>query len=91
MVGLTISAIGIAPLFGMGAFRVSEGFSHAEFRISRYMIGASFSYGFAPFLLAIIFDNLGYVVGYAMMIPVAIAGYLLWKINGTSESSPVRN
>jgi hypothetical protein len=82
MVGLTISAIGIAPLFGMGAFRVSEGFSHAEFRISRYMMGASFCYGFAPFMLAIVFDNFGYVVGYAGLIPVAIACYLLWKING---------
>ncbi len=91
MVGLTIAALGIAPLFGMGAFRVSEGLSHAEFRISRYMIGASFSYGFAPFMLAIIFDNLGYVIGYAMMIPVAIAGYVLWKINGSREPLPVSN
>ncbi len=82
MFGLTVAALGIAPLFALGAFRVSEGFSHADYRISRYMMGTSFSYGFAPFVLAIVFDNLGYVVGYATLIPVAIAGYLLWKING---------
>lgn len=91
MVGLTIAALGIAPLFGMGAFRVSEGFTHAEFRISRYMIGASFCYGFAPFMLAIIFDNLGYVIGYALLIPVGIASYALWKINGSEKNSPVSN
>jgi len=91
MAGLTIAALGIAPLFGMGAFRVSEGFTHAEFRISRYMIGASFCYGFAPFMLAIIFDNLGYVIGYALLIPVAIASYILWKINGSEKDSPVSN
>lgn len=82
MIGLTIAAFGIAPLFGLGAFRVSEGFTHADFRISRYMMGTSFSFGFAPFILAIVFDNFGYVVGYAALIPVALAGYVLWKING---------
>lgn len=82
MVGLTIAALGISPIFGLGAFRVSEGFTHADFRISRYMMGTSFSFGFAPFMLAIVFDNFGYVIGYAGLIPVAIAGYLLWKING---------
>jgi MFS family permease len=91
MAGLTVAALGIAPLFGMGAFRVSEGFTHAEFRISRYMIGASLCYGFAPFMLAIIFDNLGYVIGYALLIPVAIASYILWKINGSEKDSPVSN
>ena len=91
MLGLTIAALGIAPLFGMGAFRVSEGFTHAEFRISRYMIGASFCYGFAPFMLAIIFDNFGYVVGYALLIPVAFISYALWKINGSEEALPIRN
>lgn len=82
MAGLTVAALGISPLFALGAFRVSEGFEHADFRISRYMMGTSFSYGFAPFMLAIVFDNLGYVVGYAALIPVAIVGYFLWKSNG---------
>ena len=82
MAGLAIAALGISPLFGLGAFRVSEGFTHADYRISRYMIGTSFSYGFAPFALAIVFDNAGYVVGYAALIPVAIAAFFLWKING---------
>lgn len=82
MAGLAIAALGTAPLFGLGAFRVSEGFSHADFRISRYMMGTAFSYGFAPFGLAIIFDNFGYSIGYALLIPVAMAGYVLWKING---------
>ena len=82
MGGLTIAALGISPLFGLGAFRVSEGFPHADFRISRYMMGTSFSYGFAPFILAIVFDTAGYVVGYAALIPVAITGFVLWKING---------
>jgi hypothetical protein len=82
MAGLAVAALGTSPLFGLGAFRVSEGFAHADFRISRYMMGTAFSYGFAPFVLAIIFDNLGYVAGYALLLPVAGAGYLLWKING---------
>ena len=83
MVGLTIAAVGIAPLFGLGAFRVSEGFTHADFRISRYMMGSSFSFGFAPFVLAIVYDNLGYVVGYAVLLPVAFLSYKLWKSNGS--------
>lgn len=82
MGGLTLAALGTSPLFGLGAFRVSEGFTHADFRISRYMMGTAFSYGFAPFVLAIIFDNFGYSIGYALLIPVAIAGYLMWRING---------
>jgi MFS family permease len=90
MVGLTIAAVGISPLFALGAFRVSEGFAHADYRISRYMMGASFSYGFAPFILAIVFDNFGYVIGYAALIPFAFAFYAMWKINGPKES-PVRN
>lgn len=82
MGGLALAALGTSPLFGLGAFRVSEGLPHADFRISRYMMGTAFSYGFAPFVLAIIFDNFGYSIGYALLIPVAIAGYVMWKING---------
>ena len=85
MVGLTIAAVGISPLFALGAFRVSEGFAHADYRISRYMMGTSFSFGFAPFILAIVFDNFGYVVGYAALIPFAVACYVMWKINGPKE------
>ena len=85
MVGLTIAAVGISPLFALGAFRVSEGFAHADHRISRYMMGTSFSFGFAPFILAIVFDNFGYVVGYGALIPFALACYVMWKINGPKE------
>ena len=92
MVGLTVAALGIAPLFGLGAFRVSEGFEHADLRISRYMMGTSFSFGFAPFILAIVFDNFGYVVGYGALIPIALGSYYMWKINGpTKEGLPVSN
>jgi MFS family permease len=92
MLGLTIAAFGISPLFALGAFRVSEGFDHADHRISRYMMGTSFSFGFAPFILAIVFDNFGYVVGYAALIPFAVACYVMWKINGPEkERSPIRD
>ena len=85
MAGLTIAALGISPLFGLGAFRVSEGFTHADYRISRYMMGTAFSYGFAPFALAIIFDNYGYVIGYGSLLPFAIGGYLMWRVNGPEK------
>lgn len=95
MVGLSIAALGTSPLFGLGAFRVSEGFDHADFRISRFMMGSSFAFGFAPFVLAIIFDNLGYKIGYAILLPFAFLAYLLWKINGPESQKvselPIRN
>ena len=85
MAGLTIAALGVSPLFALGAFRVSESFADADNRISRYMMGTAFSYGFAPFFLAIVFDNFGYVVGYASLIPFAVACLVLWKVNGPKE------
>ena len=82
MIGLVIAGCGTAPLFAASVFQISEGYPDAELRISRYMMGTSIAIGLAPFLLAIVFDNAGFVTGYAILIPVVGAAYLLWRSLG---------
>jgi MFS family permease len=79
MIGLVISGCGTAPLFAASVFQISEGYPDAELRISRYMMGTSIAIGLAPFFLAIVFDNVGFIAGYAILIPVVGAAYLLWR------------
>jgi hypothetical protein len=46
------------------------------------MTGMAASYGVTPLILAIIFDNLGFIAGYSIM-PVALFGaYFLWRSLG---------
>jgi hypothetical protein len=47
------------------------------------MTGMAASYGVTPVILAIIFDNLGFIAGYLTM-PVALFfAYLLWRNLGS--------
>ena len=46
------------------------------------MMGTSVAIGLAPFVLAIVFDNAGFITGYAILIPVVGAAYLLWRSLG---------
>lgn len=85
MIGLVIAGCGTAPLFAAGIFQISEGYPDAEPRISRYMMGSSFSSGLAPFVLAIVFDNVGFIVGYSMLIPVIGIAYFLWRSLGQRQ------
>jgi MFS family permease len=82
MIGLVIAGCGTAPLFAASVFQISEGYPDAELRISRYMMGTSIAIGLAPFILAIVFDNAGFIAGYAILIPVVGAAYLLWRSLG---------
>lgn len=82
MIGLVIAGSGTAPLFAAGIFQVSEGRVDAESRIAQFMMGSSISLGLAPFALAAIVDNAGFVVGYAMLSPIACIAYFLWRSLG---------
>ena len=79
MVGLILAGCGTAPLFAASVYQISEGYPDAELRISRYMMGTSVAIGLAPFVLAIVFDNAGFIAGYALLIPVVGAAYFLWR------------
>jgi MFS family permease len=86
MIGLVIAGCGTAPLFAAGVFQISEGYPDAELRITRYMMGTSISVGLAPFLLAIIFDNVGFIAGYLVLIPVIGSAYFLWHRLGRQRN-----
>ncbi len=90
MAGLFIAGAGSSPLFVSGVFQVSEGFPDPSYRISRYMMGTAFSYGLSPFVLAIVFDNAGFVAGYLMLPVILVAAYLLWRRLGLSEAHQSR-
>ena len=90
MAGLFIAGAGSSPLFVSGVFQVSEGFPDPSYRISRYMMGTAFSYGLSPFVLAIVFDNAGFVAGYLMLPVVLVFAYLLWRRLGLSEAHQSR-
>jgi hypothetical protein len=86
MIGLVIAGCGTAPLFASGIFQVSEGYPDAENRISRYMIGTSIASGLAPSVLAIVFDNAGFIAGYSMLIPIVGAAFFLWRRLGRQNA-----
>jgi hypothetical protein len=79
MLGLVITSMGSSSLYGTGVFQVSEGFPDPAYRISRYMTGYAFSFGFTPFILALIFDNYGFIAGYLILPVVMTASFLLWR------------
>jgi hypothetical protein len=79
VIGLLIASIAGSALYGVGVFQVSEGFADPSGKISNFMTGMAASYGVTPLILAIIFDNLGFIAGYSIM-PVALFGaYFLWR------------
>jgi MFS family permease len=79
VIGLLIASIACSALYGVGVFQVSEGFADPSGKISNFMTGMAASYGVTPLILAIIFDNLGFIAGYSIM-PVALFGaYFLWR------------
>ena len=82
VIGLLIASIAGSALYGVGVFQVSEGFADPSGKISNFMTGMAASYGVTPVILAIIFDNLGFIAGYSIM-PVALFGaYFLWRSLG---------
>ena len=82
VIGLLIASIAGSALYGVGVFQVSEGFADPSGKISNFMTGMAASYGVTPLILAIIFDNLGFIAGYSIM-PVALFGaYFLWRSLG---------
>jgi MFS family permease len=82
VIGLLIASIACSALYGVGVFQVSEGFADPSGKISNFMTGMAASYGVTPLILAIIFDNLGFIAGYSIM-PVALFGaYFLWRSLG---------
>lgn len=90
MLGLVIAGFGTAPLFALGIFQISEGRVDAESRISQFMMGSSLSLGLAPFVLATVVDNAGFVAGYAMLAPIVGVAYFLWRRLGYRQA-PVRS
>ncbi len=83
VIGLLIASIAGSALYGVGVFQVSEGFADPSGKISNFMTGMAASYGVTPLILAIIFDNLGFIAGYLTM-PVALFfAYLLWRDLGS--------
>ena len=79
VIGLLIASIAGSALYGVGVFQVSEGFVDPSGKISNFMTGMAASYGVTPLILAIIFDNLGFIAGYSIM-PVALfSAYFLWR------------
>ncbi|MEI6811172.1 MAG: hypothetical protein WCK72_00155 [Actinomycetes bacterium] len=85
MVGLVIAGAGSAALFSGGIFQISEGFQDAQIRISRYMMGTALSYGLTPFVLAIVFDNAGFIAGYLLLLPVLTTAFLMWRKMGAPQ------
>lgn len=79
MLGLVITSMGSSSLYGIGVFQVSEGFPDSAYRISQYMIGTAFAFGFTPFILALVFDNFGFITGYLILPVVMACAFLLWR------------
>ena len=51
------------------------------------MTGTAASFGLTPLILALIFDNLGFIAGYLIM-PVALFGaFFLWQSLGYKNDS----
>jgi len=91
VIGLLIASIAGSALYGVGVFQVSEGFADPSGKISNFMTGMAASYGVTPLILAIIFDNLGFIAGYSVM-PVALFfAYLLWRDLGIKNESNSSN
>ena len=87
MIGLVIASIAASALYGVGVFQVSEGFADPSAKISNFMTGMAASYGVTPLILAVIFDNLGFIAGYLTM-PVALFfAFLLWRSLGNKNES----
>lgn len=86
MVGLVMAGCGTAPLFAASVFQISEGYPDAELRITRYMMGTSIPIGLAPFVLAIVFDNAGFIAGYSILIPIVGAAFFLWRHLGRQQT-----
>ena len=87
MIGLVIASIASSALYGVGVFQVSEGFADPSAKISNFMTGMAASYGVTPLILAVIFDNLGFIAGYLTM-PVALFfAFLLWRSLGNKNES----
>lgn len=79
MIGLLIASVAGSALYGVGVFQVSEGFADPSVKISNFMTGMAASYGVTPVILAIIFDNLGFIAGYLTMPAALFFAYLLWR------------
>jgi hypothetical protein len=91
MIGLVIASIAASALYGVGVFQVSEGFADPSAKISNFMTGMAASYGVTPLILALIFDNLGFIAGYLTM-PVALFfAFLLWRTLGNKSESNSSN
>ena len=91
MIGLLIASIASSALYGVGVFQVSEGFADPSAKISNFMTGMAASYGVTPLILAVIFDNLGFIVGYLTM-PVALFfAFFLWRSLGNKSESNSSN
>ena len=91
MAGLLIASIAGSALYGVGVFQVSEGFADPSAKISNFMTGMAASYGVTPVILAVIFDNLGFITGYLTM-PVALFfAFLLWRTLGNKSESNSSN
>jgi len=91
MIGLLIASIASSALYGVGVFQVSEGFSDPSAKISNFMTGMAASYGVTPLILALVFDNLGFITGYLTM-PVALFfAFFLWRSLGNKSESNSSN
>jgi hypothetical protein len=91
MIGLVIASIAASALYGVGVFQVSEGFADPSAKISNFMTGMAASYGVTPLILAVIFDNLGFIAGYLTM-PVALFfAFFLWRSLGNKSESNSSN
>ena len=87
LIGLLIASIAGSALYGVGVFQVSEGFADPSAKISNFITGMAASYGVTPVILAVIFDNLGFIAGYLAM-PVALFfAFLLWRSLGNKSNS----
>jgi MFS family permease len=87
LIGLLITSIAGSALYGVGVFQVSEGFPDPASKISSFMTGTAASFGLTPLILALIFDNLGFIAGYLIM-PVALFGaFFLWQSLGYKNDS----
>ena len=91
LIGLLIASIAGSALYGVGVFQVSEGFTDPSAKISNFMTGMAASYGVTPVILAVIFDNLGFITGYLAM-PVALFfAFFLWRSLGYKIESNSSN
>jgi len=88
LIGLLITSVAGSALYAIGVFQVSEGFPDPASKISSFMTGTAASFGLTPVILAIIFDNLGFIAGYSIM-PVALFGaFFFWRSLGYKSHIP---